>query len=201
MKTLSAKRLIEAKAKVGTRVLPRDSWNFFDSDVLGWRFESGLDYEFIEHLAEIRLALEPAAASAAAARATSDDIVALYAIAAKFDNLNHTPESIAKVDLEYHLAIARMSGNPFMRSASALIEAALAISFELSSPAASPETIDEVATNHLRIVHAIASRDPAKAMSAMRHVIEVGKSRIRGSLRGSDKNAIDTRKPVTVDNS
>jgi len=94
-----------------------------------------------------------------------------------------------------------MSGNPFMRSASALIEAALAISFELSSPAASPETIDEVATNHLRIVHAIASRDPAKAMSAMRHVIEVGKSRIRGSLRGSDKNAIDTRKPVTVNNS
>jgi DNA-binding FadR family transcriptional regulator len=201
MKTLSAKRLIEAKAKVGTRVLPRESWNFFDSDVLGWRFESGLDYEFIEHLAEIRLALEPAAASAAAARATSDDIVALYAIAAKFDNLNHTPESIAKVDLEFHLAIARMSGNPFMRSASALIEAALAISFELSSPAASPETIDEVATNHLRIVHAIASRDPAKAMSAMRHVIEVGKSRIRGSLRGTDSSATDMRKPVTIDNS
>lgn len=200
MKTLSAKRLIEAKAKVGTRVLPRESWNFFDSDVLGWRFEAGLDFEFIEHLAEIRLALEPAAASAAAARATSDDIVALYTIAAKFDNLNHTPETVAQVDLEFHLAIARMSGNPFMRSASALIEAALAISFQLSSPAASPETIDEVATNHLRIVHAIASRDPAKAMSAMRHVIEIGKSRIRASLRGVDRNAVDVRHAVTVDN-
>jgi DNA-binding FadR family transcriptional regulator len=186
MKTLSAKRLIEAKAKVGTRVLPRESWNFFDSDVLGWRFEAGLDYDFIEHLAEIRLALEPAAAAAAAVRATSDDIVALYAIAARFDDLKHTPETIAQVDLEFHLAIARMSGNPFMRSASALIEAALAISFQLSSPAASPETIDEVATNHLRIVHAIASRDPAKAMSAMRHVIEVGKGRIRGSIENAD---------------
>ncbi len=182
MKTLAAKRLVEAKAKVGTRVLDKATWNFFDPDVLGWRFESGLDYEFIEHLAEMRMALEPAAAAAASLRASSDDIIALYAIAAKFDDLSHTPETIANVDLEFHLAIARMSGNPFMRSASALIEAALAISFQLSSPAASPEMIDEVATNHLKIAHAIASRDPQKAIAAMRHVIDVGKSRIRNSF-------------------
>jgi DNA-binding FadR family transcriptional regulator len=189
MKTLSAKRLVEAKAKVGTRVLDKASWNFFDSDVLGWRFEAGLDFEFIEHLAEMRMALEPAAAAAAAVRATTDDFVSLYAIAAKFDDLTHTPETIAKVDLEFHLAIARMSGNPFMRSASALIEAALAISFQLSSPAASSETIDEVATNHLRIVHAIASRDPQKAIKAMRHVIDIGKIRIRNSLQASGQTA------------
>lgn len=182
MKTLAAKRLVEAKAKVGTRVLDKAQWNFFDTDVLGWRVEAGLDFEFIEHLAEMRMALEPAAAAAASVRATSDDIVALYAIAARFDDLSHTPETIAKVDLEFHLAIARMSGNPFMRSASALIEAALAISFQLSSPASSPEKIEEVATNHLRIAHAIASRDPQKATSAMRHVINVGKQRIRASL-------------------
>jgi DNA-binding FadR family transcriptional regulator len=182
MKTLAAKRLVEAKAKVGTRVLDRSTWNFFDSDVLGWRFEAGLDSEFIEHLAEIRLALEPAAAAAAAVRATSDDLVALYAIAAKFDDLSHTAGSIAQVDLEFHVAIARMSGNPFMRSASALIEAALAISFQLSSPAASPDMIDEVASNHLRIAHAIASRDPLKAETAMRHVIDVGKDRIINSI-------------------
>lgn len=188
MKTLAAKRLVEAKAKVGTRVLDRSSWNFFDSDVLGWRFETGLDFDFIEHLAEMRLALEPAAAAAAAVRATSDDIVALYAIAAKFDDLSHTAGSIAKVDLEFHVAIARMSGNPFMRSASALIEAALAISFQLSSPAASPETIDEVASNHLRIAHAIASRDPQKAEAAMRHVIDVGKDRIIHSIENAGQH-------------
>ena len=54
MKTLSAKRLIEAKAKVGTRVLDRESWNFFDSDVLGWRFEAGLDFDFIEQGARLQ---------------------------------------------------------------------------------------------------------------------------------------------------
>lgn len=193
MKTLAAKRLVEAKAKVGTRVLDKASWNFFDSDVLGWRVEAGLDFEFIEHLAEMRMALEPAAAAAAALRATSDDIVALYAIAARFDDMTHTPETIAKVDLEFHLAIARMSGNPFMRSASGLIEAALAISFQLSSPAASPEKIEEVATNHLRIAHAIASRDPHKAIASMRHVIEVGKSRISASMSASGTEDLKSR--------
>ncbi|MBK3745924.1 FadR family transcriptional regulator, partial [Paraburkholderia aspalathi] len=135
MKTLAAKGLIEAKAKVGTRVCDQMHWNFFDADILSWRFETGFDESFVEHLAEIRLALEPAAAAAAADRATSEEIIALYALAAKFDDPNHTPQSIAKVDLEFHLAIARMSGNPFMRSISGLIEAALAISFKLSSPA------------------------------------------------------------------
>lgn len=96
--------------------------------------------------------------------------------------MNHTPETIAKVDLEFHLAVARISGNPFMRSASGLIEAALAISFQLSSPASSPETISEIASNHLRIVHAIAARDEGSAVKAMRHVIEVGKDRIKNAI-------------------
>lgn len=190
MKTLAAKRLIEPKAKVGTRVLSSDKWNFFDPDVLGWRCDAGVDLTFIEYLAEMRLALEPAAAAAAAVRATSDDIVALYAIAARFDNNNHTPESIAKVDLEFHLAIARMSGNPFMRSASALIEAALSISFRLSSPAASPAMIDEVASNHLKIVHAIASRDSERAIATMRHVIDVGRTRIARCLPPSKPDGL-----------
>ncbi len=182
MKTLAAKRLVEPKAKVGTRVLEKSSWNFFDPDVLGWRCDAGLDPEFINHLADIRLALEPAAAAAAARHASSEDIVSLYTIAAQFDNVNHTPESIAKVDLEFHLAVARISGNPFMRSASGLIEAALAISFQLSSPASSPETISEIASNHLRIVHAIAARDENAAIKAMRQVILVGKDRIKNAI-------------------
>ncbi|ANG96414.1 MULTISPECIES: FadR/GntR family transcriptional regulator [Brucella] len=182
MKTLAAKRLVEPKAKVGTRVLGASSWNFFDPDVLTWRFEAGFDEVFVDHLAEMRMALEPAAAAAAAQNATSDELIELYALAAKFDDPKHTPESIAKVDLDFHLAIARMSGNPFMRSVSGLIEAALAISFQLSSPAASPEGIAECAANHLRIAHAIASRDRLKARAAMESVITLGVERIRDAI-------------------
>lgn len=177
MKTLTAKRLIEPKAKVGTRVLDETLWNFFDADVLGWRCEAGIDEKLISEIAEIRLALEPAAAAGAARRARPEGIDELRLIAAKFNDLNHSPETIAKVDLEFHLKIAQLSGNPFMRAASALIEAALSISFKLSSPAASPGTISEISDNHMEIVNRIASRDEAGAADAMRKVIKAGEDR------------------------
>lgn len=177
MKTLAAKKLIEPKAKVGTRILPETAWNFFDADVLGWRCEAGIDERLIADIAEIRLALEPAAAAAAARRANEDEIATLRDVAAKFDDLSHTPESIAKVDLDFHLKIAQLSGNPFMRAASALIEAALVISFKLSSPAAASETISEISNNHMEIVNRIAARDEVGAAEAMRKVIKVGEER------------------------
>ncbi|KAA0972052.1 FadR family transcriptional regulator [Aureimonas fodinaquatilis] len=182
MKTLSAKRLIEPKAKVGTRVLERSEWNLFDADVLGWRFLGGVDETFIDDLAEIRLALEPAAAAMAARRASSEDIAHLREIADRFYDPLHTRESIARVDLEFHVAVLQLSANPFMRSIGALIEAALSVTFRLSSPAASPQHITECAVNHMRIVNAIAARDEAGARSAMENVIHLGAERTRVAL-------------------
>ncbi len=183
MKTLAAKHLIEAKSRVGTRVLPRERWNFIDADVIGWRMRAGIDLEFVTQLADMRLALEPAAAALAARHASSDELVELYAIAARMEDPSHTRESIAQVDLEFHVAIARMSRNPFMRSVTSLIEAALAVMFHLSSPAASVQGIATLAGNHLRIVHAIAARDAARAEDAMRHVIDVGMDGLVDSVK------------------
>ena len=182
MKTLAAKRLIEAKSRVGTRVLPRARWNFLDADVIGWRMRTGMDPAFVTHLAEMRLALEPAAAALAARHATGEDMAELYALAARMDDPNHTRESIAQADLDFHVAVARISGNPFMRSVSSLIEAALAVSFQLSSPALSPQGVSQCASTHLRIAHAIALRDPAQAAEAMRAVIDDGLSRALAAL-------------------
>src|SRR5690606_11095769 len=70
MKTLSAKGLVVLKTRIGTRVLNSSSWNLFDSDLLAWRVDMGLDDEFRRALTEIRLAVEPAAAALAARRRT-----------------------------------------------------------------------------------------------------------------------------------
>lgn len=182
MKTLAAKRLIEAKSRVGTRVLEDRRWNFVDSDVMSWRLSAGVDLEFVVHLAEMRLALEPSAAALAARHATNDEILELYAIAERMDRPEHSEESFAKVDLEFHIAVANASRNPFMRSVSSLIEAALAVSLHLSSPAVSPGGISTCASNHLRIAHAIAARDPERAANAMRFVIDDGVARVQDVL-------------------
>ena len=75
-----------------------------------------------------------------------------------------------------------MSKNPFMRSVSSLIEAALAISFKLSSPASDLAGIAECAANHLKIVEAIESRDVEATRRAMLHVIDAGVERTRKAL-------------------
>jgi DNA-binding FadR family transcriptional regulator len=182
MKTLAAKGLVAARSRVGTWVRSRDDWNFLDGSVLGWRLGAGMDAEFVSHLAEMRLALEPAAAALAARHATSDEIVALYGLAARMDDAGHSRESFARADLEFHLAIARMSRNPFMRSVSSLIEAALTVAFQLSSPALTPQGIVSSAAEHLAIVHAIAARDETRVSEAMRKVILTGAGRIRDVL-------------------
>lgn len=177
MKTLAAKGLIRAKSRVGTQVNPREMWNFVDRDVITWRMQTGMDAEFVRQLAEMRLALEPATAALAARHATPDEIIRLYNIAARMGDPCHSRESFAKVDLEFHLAIAVMSRNPFIRSVSTLVEAALAVSFQLSSPALSPEGIAQSAALHLRIARAIADHDAETAAASMRVVIDEGVER------------------------
>lgn len=42
IKSLAAKGLIVTGPKVGTRVLPKDKWNWFDPDVITWQARAGL---------------------------------------------------------------------------------------------------------------------------------------------------------------
>ena len=182
MKTLAAKNLIEPKARVGTRVLDPVRWNLLDADVLRWRVDAGLDDDFVDDLATMRLAFEPAAAALAARRAPREAIDRLYALAERLGDPGHDPTSVARIDLAFHLAVADASQNPFMRSITSLIEAALAISFKLSSPALTPQGLTECALNHRRIVAAIEARDEDGARAAMVHVIDFGASRVRRAM-------------------
>ncbi|MGQ9366233.1 FadR/GntR family transcriptional regulator [Azospirillum sp. ST 5-10] len=182
MKTLAAKGLIQAKARIGTRVLERSHWNLFDPDTLAWHIQSGIDRRFLASLAEVRLALEPEAAALAARRRGADDVAELHRLAERMAARSNTAASFAHHDLEFHLVVARASGNPFMRSISALIEAALAAAFRISSPADDPAKLAASAEEHRRIAAAIAAGDEDGARAAMRQVIRSGADRVAGAL-------------------
>ena len=116
VKTLVAKGLLTTKARVGTVVRGRAAWNMFDADVLAWHLDAGIDRRFLNDLAEIRLAVEPRAAALAARRRSEEDVAELQR---SMDRMRQeTSESVdfAEADLALHLAVARASGNPFMRS-------------------------------------------------------------------------------------
>lgn len=174
MKTLAAKGLLISKTKVGTRIRDHVDWNMFDPDVLAWRLEIGLDRRFLESLYEIRLAVEPAAAALAAIRRSDADVVRLRSLIDDISRPGHDRSSFALADLALHLEIGAVSGNPFMRSLSSIIEAALMATFTRMSPTEDPRRLAFVANNHAAIVDAIAQRNSAAAALAMKTVIEDG---------------------------
>lgn len=171
VKTLVAKGLLSTKARVGTVVRPRSAWNMFDPDVLAWHLDAGIDKDFLSDLAEIRLAIEPRAASLAAERRTEADLALMRtAIERMRAEAVRQTANFAEADLSLHIAVANAAGNPFMRSIGAVIEAALRASFQLSAPKDSDDYRSTVAA-HERIVDAIAERDAAAAATAMTNVI------------------------------
>jgi DNA-binding FadR family transcriptional regulator len=177
-KTLSAKGLVIAKTRVGTRVLDPVHWNYFDADLLSWKVGLGLDQEFRQSLTEIRRAVEPPAAALAAERATQDDIAGLRRTLAAMALNGHSPHSFAEADLDFHLAIGAASGNPLMRSIAAVIETALIAAFQQSSPANDKRLQESTVIGHTAIVDAIERRDTAGAAAAMLAVINEGHDRV-----------------------
>jgi len=182
MKTLAAKGLIVPRARIGTRVTPKNQWNLFDSDVLTWHFQVGVDAEFLNHLSDVRLAFEPYAAKLAAENASEEDVKQLYKLATEMGDPEHTRETLALADLKFHLGIAEASRNPFMRTVGSLIEAALVSVFKLSSPPLGDSRTAEISQSHRLIVDAIARGDCEGAENAMRAVIVTGRDRVKSAL-------------------
>lgn len=182
LKTLSAKGLIQARARIGTRVRERRHWHLFDPDILTWLVEAGIDVNFMISLSEMRLALEPEAAALAAVRRTPSQLAELYRCIERMAASNSGPRFVES-DLRFHVAVAEASGNPFMRSISALVEVALATTFKVSSPIPNSEKHAASVASHLAIAVAIEGRDAEGARTAMRDVIQEGVARVTAVSR------------------
>lgn len=176
LKTLAAKGMIEARARIGTRVLPRSRWNLFDADVLSWHFETGPDVELLRSLSEIRIGVEVESAALAATRRTAEQAAALVDCAARMSEAR-TPQEFARTDLQFHRTVAEASGNPFMASISALVELALTAAFTISSPVEDEAAMVATVNAHGRIANAIDAGDPDEARAAMKAVIAEGFAR------------------------
>lgn len=176
LKTLAAKGMIEARARIGTRVLPRRRWNLFDADVLAWHFETGPDVDFLRSVAEVRIGIELESAALAAERRSDEQASALEALARTMGEAT-TAEEFARADLAFHRAVAEAASNPFMASISTLVEVALTAVFTISSPVSDKTKLAETAAAHGAIAEAIRDRNPDTARDTMRAVISDGFSR------------------------
>jgi len=180
LKTLSAKGLVQAKARIGTRVRERARWNMFDSEVLIWHARAGFGRDFLLHLGEMRIALEPQAAALAAERASEAQRRTIEEWAEKMAATGADPQAFVRADLGFHLAVADAAGNPFFLSISTLIEVALVAMLTVSSPVESRRRLASSVARHRAIAAAIRAGDTEAARRIMREVVQEGMARSRG---------------------
>lgn len=128
LKTLEAKGLVEARAKVGTRVLPQSRWNMFDRQVLAWKLESGPSPAFLTAFSAVRQGLEVQSARLAAQNREAEHVRLLHYWLNQRSVMSFQPEPFAMAEFEIHRVIAEASANPFLRASSAIFEFGVAVS-------------------------------------------------------------------------
>ena len=102
LKGLSTLGLVRSNQRAGTIVLPRSDWQWWNIDILTWLLEDEKNRDFLLHLTEVRMGLEPMAAALAAQRATEED---MGKIKASFEELEESVGDVkawAKADYDFH---------------------------------------------------------------------------------------------------
>lgn len=187
MKTLTAKGLIVAKSRVGTRVTDRCHWNLIDEDVLRWHFQTGVTAEFIDHLYDVRLVLEPASAAFAALRASPEDCAELrhYALLLGSNDLDWPSQ--VEADLRFHVLLTIVGANPFLESMIGFIKASLDGAFTMAFDPALAGRGEAITELHLAVVEAIENRDPQAARLATERAIEQGRAAALRAVESAQK--------------
>ena len=167
IRVLAAKGLVEAKPKIGTRVLPRESWNLLDPDVMAWQHDGLPRPVFLRKLTEVRAVIEPRAAAFAAERANAAAIAALETAFADMAAAvrKGDVDAFVEADMRFHLTILRASGNDLLEQMTRVVYSALVVSFRTTSSL--PGSARRSLPKHRAILRAIAARDAGAALAAM----------------------------------
>ena len=187
VKALEAKGLVESRPRTGTRVRPRDRWNFLDSDVLRWMQESDSP-RLLKDLADLRRSIEPGAARLAAERATEEDCASLHHAYDRMQTAGRSKglEGFSEADLEFHRALLSACHNDLYVSLGHAVEIALRGSFERGM--AVPGAVSASIPRHALILSAIMVRDGDAASAAATGLIDAAVRDIDAaiSLMGSE---------------
>lgn len=173
LKTLEAKGLVEARAKVGTRVLPKNRWNLFDRQVLSWIHEAGPDKALIASLARVRSALEGQAASLAAIHRTAEHMRMLHYWLVQRRTVANLAEPFALAEFEIHRTLCEASQNPFLRAATGLVEFGVAQAIAARLASGAEDLAGDKSALYEGLVGSVEACEPDRACRTMVALLEV----------------------------
>ena len=182
---LSAKALIVARPKIGTRVRPKSDWNLLDSEVLAWHLQATPNEHLVDDLFVLRQMVEPPAAALAASlhsHATIDRIAEAYG---RMEQFKSGAGDLIGADLDFHMAILEATHNGFLAALGGLIHTALECTFRLSWQGAA-RIQDDRLFQHRGIFEAIRDGDAELARVRMSELLSDSIEDVREFLRQRD---------------
>lgn len=135
IKMLTAKGLISSRPRQGIKVQDIQHWNLFDSDVLRWVLLGKPDLYMLRHFLDVRLAIEPAAASLAARYASDDEIIKIEHSLSKLKFEGSGYDDTHQADIDFHKSILFASNNPFFIQLQTFVETALKVNLHFTKRA------------------------------------------------------------------
>jgi GntR family transcriptional repressor for pyruvate dehydrogenase complex len=161
LRCLSIVGVLNARVGEGTSVAA-DGGKFLGK-ILEWRLIT--ERHDIENLMEVRIGLEGVAAASAARTVTDDNLKVLDVLLDKMKRCNDDPKRFATLDIEFHLTIAKFSGNPLLSDMISMIRGQLVrvLARVLLIPNAIPLSLKE----HVRIVDCLRRREPEASREVM----------------------------------
>jgi DNA-binding FadR family transcriptional regulator len=167
MRMLEHLGLVTSRRRVGLVVRPSSDWMVFDPRVIRWRLAGPGRLGQLRSLTELRAAVEPVAAAAAARHADPEDVDRLLAVVARMRELGEAGrlEEFLACDIEFHALLLRAGRNEMFAALTDVVAEVLAgrTRHGLMPAHPRPEALDA----HDAVAAAVRARDPEAAERAM----------------------------------
>ena len=167
MRILESMKLVRVRRRVGIIVRSPDDWNVFDARIIRWRLDGPERNAQLRSLTELRIAIEPYAAAAAANNATAAESLRILELAAEMRRSGEAGEleMFLELDIEFHSLMLRASCNEMFAALIDVVAEVLAGRTHHGLMPALPA--DEALEAHERIAQAVADHDPVAAEAGM----------------------------------
>lgn len=176
-KYLESMQAVTVRRRVGLIARPVSDWAALNTQVIRWKLHSTRRTEQLRSLTELRLAVEPAAAAAAARNAPMEARAMFPVLAAELRKTGESGdlEAFHGLDVRFHELLLTTSGNELFASLSDIIAIVLKGRVELGMYPRKPKPTALDA--HDMVAEGIWQGDPGKARQAMRIIVgEVAES-------------------------
>ncbi|MDZ5145604.1 FadR/GntR family transcriptional regulator [Microbacterium testaceum] len=171
VRVLQSLGLVHVRRKTGVEVRPSTDWNVYAPEIIAWRLAGpGRDAQLRE-LSELRGAIEPLAARAAATHATPAQRQELIAAVIEMARTEHDADGgvYLAADIAFHRTLLAASGNSMLAALGSVVESVLVgrTLHELMPHDANPHAVRW----HQDVAFAIAAGRADDAAEAMRLIV------------------------------